>query len=139
MFDAKTAAPDRSADDLIAEVLALKDKLAAAGKQFEEWCKPFKDKVAENENRLLAMLNEQKLDSMRADSGTAYKSTITSYKVVDRAAFFDCVAESWEKFGNNMLQLGVIKDGIKEYVEEHKTLPPGLTQDQFTRINIRRS
>ncbi len=137
MFD--PALEEQPADVLIAEALSLKDKIAEGSKQFETWKKPFADRLEEVENKLLAMLNAQKLDSVRADSGTAYKSTITNYKVVDRGAFFDCVAENWEGFGNNMLQLGVIKDGIKEYVEEHKTLPPGITQDQFTRINIRRS
>jgi hypothetical protein len=128
-----------SADDLIKETLALKDQVAAGSKQFEEWAKPFKEKIAANEAQLLSMANEQGIESIRTDSGTAYKSTITTYKVVDRGAFFDCVAENWEGFGNNMLQLGVIKEGIRDYVEEHKTLPPGITQDQFVRLNIRRS
>lgn len=128
-----------NAEDLIAEVIALKDKLALAGKQFDDFCKPWKTKIADNENKLLAMLNEQRLESIRADAGTAYKSTITSYKVIDRERVLDQILKHWDQFGSDMLQLGVTKDAVKKYVEEFGQLPEGLTSDAFTRINIRRS
>ncbi len=129
----------KTAEQLIADVIKLKDKLALAGKQFDDWCKPWKATITENENRLLAMLNEQRLESIRADSGTAYKSTITSYKVVDREKVLDLINQHWESFGSDMLQLGVTKDAVKKYVEENGQLPEGLTSDSFVRINIRRS
>ncbi len=129
----------KSAEQLIAEVIALKDKLALASKQFDDFCKSWKTKIAENENKLLAMLNEQRLESIRADAGTAYKSTITSYKVTDREKVLDLINENWESFGSDMLQLGVTKDAVKKYVEEHGKLPEGLTSDAFVRLNIRRS
>jgi hypothetical protein len=129
----------KNAEHLIAEVIALKDKLALAAKQFDDFCKPWKTKISDNENNLLAMLNEQRLESIRADAGTAYKSTITSYKVVDREKVLDLINENWESFGADMLQLGVTKDAVKKYVEEFGQLPDGLTSDSFTRINIRRS
>jgi hypothetical protein len=128
-----------TAEQLIAQTIALKDKLAAAQKQFEAFCKPWKTTIEENENKLLALLNEQRLDSVRADSGTAYKSTITNYKITDREAILDLINENWESFGSDMMLLGVQKDAVKRYVEENGKLPEGLTSDSFTRLNIRRS
>lgn len=131
-------AATETAEQLIAKVIALKDKIALADKQYAIFCKPWKDTIAECENKLLAMLNEQRLDSMRADSGTAYKSTIVSYKVIEREKVLDLINENWESFGSDMLQLGVTKDAVKKYVEENGKLPEGITSDSFTRINIRR-
>jgi hypothetical protein len=128
-----------TAEQLIAETIALKDKLAAAQKQFETFCKPWKQTIEENENKLLALLNDQRLDSVRADSGTAYKSTITSYKITDREAILDLINNNWDTFGSDMMLLGVQKDAVKRYVEENGKLPDGLTSDSFTRLNIRRS
>lgn len=129
----------QTAEQLIADTIKLKDKLALASKQFDDFCKPWRTTVADNENKLLAMLNEQRLDSVRSDAGTAYKSTITSYKVVDREAVLDLINANWESFGADMLQLGVTKDAVRKYVEENGTLPEGLTSDSFVRVNIRRS
>ncbi len=128
-----------TAEQLIAEVIALKDKLALASKQFDDFCKPFKEKIAANENALLAMLNEQRLDSVKSDAGTAYKSTITSYKIADRDKVLDLIMDNWEQFGSEMLQFSVQKDAVKNFVQENGKLPEGLTQDSFVRLNIRRS
>lgn len=130
----------KSAEQLIAEVIALKDKLALASKQYDDWCKPFKETITANEGKLLAMLNEQCLESIRADAGTAYKSTITSYKIADRDKVLDLIMDNWEAFGSEMLQFSVQKDAVKNYQQEHEgKLPEGLTSDSFVRLNIRRS
>lgn len=128
-----------TAEQLIAETIALKDKVALGAKQFEDWAKPFKAQIAENENKLLALLNEQRLDSVRSDAGTAYKSTITSYKVTDRDAVLKLILDNWQNFGSEMLMMNIQKDSVKRYVEENGQLPPGVASDAFVRINIRRS
>lgn len=129
----------KSAEQLIEETVALKDKLKNAGEQFDKFCKPWKDTIKENENKLLALLNEQNLQNVRSDSGTAFKSVITSYKVVDRDTVLKLILDNWQVFGNEMLMFSVQADAVKKYVQEHGQLPPGLTSDSFTRVNIRRS
>lgn len=128
-----------SADKLIADVIRLKDKLALANEQFEQFVKPWKTAIQEAENKLLAMLNEQRLESIRGDAGTAYKSTITSYKIVERDKVLDLIMDNWDAFGNEMLMFNVQKDAVRRYVEENGKLPDGLTSDSFVRLNIRRS
>lgn len=129
----------KSAEQLIEETVALKDKLKKWGEQFDTWCKPVKETIKENENKLLGLLNEQNLQNVRSDSGTAFKSTITSYKVVDRDTVLKLILDNWMNFGNEMLLFNVQADAVKKYVQENGRLPEGITSDSFTRINIRRS
>lgn len=128
-----------TAEQLIEETIAIKDKLKNAGEQFDKFCKPWKDTIKENENKLLALLIEQNLQNVRSDSGTAFKSVITSYKVVDRDTVLKTILDNWQNFGNEMLQFSVQADAVKKYVQENGRLPEGVTSDSFTRVNIRRS
>lgn len=129
----------KTAEQLIEQTVALKDKLKNAGEQFDKFCKPWKDAIKDNENKLLALLNEQNLQNVRSDSGTAFKSTITSYKVVDRDTVLKLILDNWLNFGNEMLMFNVQADAVKKYVQENGRLPEGIASDSFTRINIRRS
>lgn len=129
----------KSAEQLIEETIAIKDKMKKADEQYAKFCAPWKEKIKENENKLLALLNEQNLQNVRSDSGTAFKSTITSYKVVDRDTVLKQILDNWQAFGNEMLMMNVQSDAVKKYVQENGRLPEGITSDSFTRINIRRS
>ena len=129
----------RTAEELIAETIALKDRLKKRNDAFAEFCKADKDQIKANEAALLNMLNEQRLDSVRADAGTAYKSTITSYKIVDRDVVLRLILDNWLAFGNDMLLFNVQVDAVAKYRDEHGALPPGLTSDSFVKLNIRRS
>ncbi len=130
----------QTAEQLIEATIKLKDKLKTASDQFDAFCAPWKATIKENENKLLALLNEQNLQNVRAESGTAFKQTITSYKIVDRDVVLKLILDNWGNFGNEMLQFSVQADAVRKYVQEHEgQLPPGLTSDSFIRLNIRRS
>lgn len=129
----------QTAEQLIEATIKLKDKLKAAGEQFDLWCKPWKETIKENENKLLALLNEQNLQNVRADSGTAFKQTITRYKVIDRDTVLKLILDRWQDFGSEMLMFNVQADAVKKYVQENGKLPDGVTSDSLVRINIRRS
>lgn len=130
----------RSAEELVGEIVALKDKIKSGSDQFDTWAKPFKEKIAANENAIMALLNEQRIESVRTDAGTAYLSTITSFKVINREAVLKVILDNWESFGSEALLLNVQKDAVKRYMDEHEgALPDGLTSDSFRRLNIRRA
>ena len=129
----------KTAEQLIEETVALKDKIKKADEQYAKFCSAWKEKIKENENKLLALLNEQNLQNVRSDSGTAFKSVITSYKVVDRDTVLKLILDNWQDFGNEMLMFNVQADAVKKYVQEHGRLPEGITSDSFVRVNIRRS
>jgi hypothetical protein len=129
------------AADLIKEHTALDDWCAAETKRFADHLAPHKKRMDEIKATLLGMMTEQRLNSMPTDVGTAYISTITTPKVIDRDKYLDFVDEKWDEIGNELLQVGAPqKDALKQYLEDNKNQPPpGIEVTYFNRCNIRRS
>ena len=130
-----------NAADLIAEHTKLDDWCSAELKRFNEHLAPHKKRMDEIKGILLGMMHEQKQNSMSTDNGTAYISTITTPKVIDRDKYLDFVNEHWDDIGNELLQVGAPqKDALKQYLEDNKNQPPpGIEVNYFNRVNIRRS
>lgn len=127
-------------DALIAENFKLEDQLKAGTAKLNEWAAPIKTRMKEIEDELFARLSQRGSDSTKTDSGTAYKSTVGSVKVENREALFDFVAENWEKYGNEMMQLGAAIGPVRAYMDDNDgNLPPGVNITNFTRLNIKRS
>ena len=119
----------------------LKTHLTAQSKAFADYCKPFKDEQEQIENWLLDFLNKTGQNSAKTESGTAYKSTITTPKVVDREKYLDAVLDHWEDFGNAMLQVSAPQvAALEEYMQKSGGLPPpGTEVSNYVRLNIRKS
>ena len=130
-----------TAVDLISEFTKLDDWCSAELKRFNDHLAPHKKRMEEIKSTLLGMMTEQKLNSMPTDVGTAYISTITTPKVIDRDKYLDFVNEHWDDIGNELLQVGAPqKDALKQYLEDNKNQPPpGIEVNYFNRVNIRRS
>jgi len=141
-------------DELIAEHIRLDDALKEATKRFNEYVSPYKMKLEEVDNQLLALSNEQKWESTRAPAGTAYRSTLLSSSVSDegapyvnasgeqvtgRLALIDFSIENWQSWGSDLLMVQAQKDAVKRYLEEKSAAPPGVKTSFFTRINVRRT
>lgn len=140
----------RTADQLIAEHIQLDDGLAAETKRFNEWRKPYTDRMEAIKNELRAKLaQENGLQegslkgglSFKTGAGTAYTSEITTPSIVDREAYIDFCMEQWDAGGNEMLQVGKPQvTAVKTYMQEHEgVLPPGVKVESFIQVNIRRS
>jgi hypothetical protein len=130
-----------TAVELITEFTKLDDWIAGETKRFTDHLAPHKKRMDEIKATLLGMMTEQRLNSMPTDVGTAYISTITTPKVVDRDKYLDFVNEKWDEIGNELLQVGAPqKDALKQYLEDNKNQPPpGIEVTYFNRCNIRRS
>ena len=122
---------------LVEKYLALKAKVASMSEAFDAQVKPYKDGMATIENALLALLNERGADNTKTENGTAYKSTLLNVKVVDQAAFLTFCLEQGGSM--EMLNIGALKEPVKEWIEETGNPPPGVETSQFTRVNVRRS
>lgn len=138
---------------------ALKQHLAAQTKAFADYCAPFKAEQDQIEAWLHNFLLTTKQNSAKTDFGTAYLSTLTQPKIVDRTAYLDWCLENWDSSGNEMLQISVPQVGAfeaymdtrKKKLEAHvantggelppdaSTTPPGTSVSFFTRLNIRKS
>jgi hypothetical protein len=129
-----------TADDLVAEHVRLDDWVKAETKRFGDYLKPHKERLQEIEDRLQAFMLQHKVDSVRADSGTAYISTIMNLKIEDREKFIDFVLDNWDAYGNEILLANAQKDSCKQYMQDHAGAPPpGVTIGWFQRVNVRRS
>jgi hypothetical protein len=122
--------------ELIEKFLEIKDWLEQKQKQFDEIVKPATEGMELLKNALLARLNERGAENTKTESGTAYKSKILDVKVIGRQDFLNfCMMSGYL----DMLQVGAVKDLVKEYIAEHERAPPGLETSTTIRINIRRS
>jgi hypothetical protein len=137
----------------------LKQHIAAQTKAFADYCQPYKAEQEQIEAWLHNFLLTTKQNSAKTDHGTAYLSTLTQPKIVDRTVFLDWALENWEAGGNEMLQISAPQVGAFEsYIEHRKKeleahvantggelpadaqiTPPGTSVSYFTRVNIRKS
>ena len=122
---------------LVAKYLELKAHVAAKTEVFDAEIKPYKDGMATIENALLALLNARDADNTKTENGTAYKSTILNVKVVDQQAFLKFCLE--QGGSAEMLNIGALKEPVKEWIEETGAPPPGVETSHFVRVNVRRS
>lgn len=124
---------------LVEQYLRLKGHIAARKEAHAEELKPYQDGMDTIENVFLARLNERGAENSKTDSGTAYKSTLMTPKVVARDVFLKFCVDNWSTVGSDMLQVGATKDAVKQFIENSPNPPPGLEVSFFTRVNIRKS
>ena len=130
---------DQTDESLIAEYFRIDDFVTAETKRFGDHLKPHKDRMEEIANQLLSVLNQRGADSTKCDSGTAYKSTLMNVKIEDREKLLDLVLDDWNARGD-MLQIGVLKPGVRAWMDAHEGKPPeGTSVNWFVRCNLRRS
>ena len=92
------------------------------------------DKMKQIEGLLEEVMNTQGLESLPTKFGTPYKTVQTTVKVTDWE-------EAREFIEANGLQHWYVrrltKDGVQEYIEEYDELPPGVSIERRTSINVR--
>lgn len=143
-----------TADELIQEYFRNDEFITSENKRFAEHMKPFNDRQEAIKAQLQDKMNQEGLDNIKSEHGTAYKSRILNtkidadaepyknadgYLVRGREAVLDFCMDNWAAVGNEMLQVGVTKDAVKAYMEQHGKPPPGISTSTFVRVNIRRS
>lgn len=104
--------------------------------EHEEALAPYKEAEKAIALALLEHLNENNLQNVKSEHGTAYKVTHVNTKLVDRAALIrHCVAKENFDFFTNLLA----KETVKAFVEENKAPPPGVEVNYSIEVNIRKS
>jgi hypothetical protein len=120
-----------TAAEMIKLVLEKRKIIDEATKGFNDLLRPYQEDIELLENLLGAEINRLGGQSIKTVYGTAYRSTVVSFRVADRNV--------WMKFAlkhPSMLTTHVAKDAVKEYAEQHG-LPPGLNQTMIHRTNVR--
>lgn len=124
-----------SIDQLVQGYIYLRDEKAELKKKQAEEMAPTIARMDKIEAMLLARLNEQQAESIRADHGTAYKTKRSTVKILDWASTFDYIREHelW-----HMLTRSLAKTAVEEFLEAQGELPPGVDISIETRVNVKR-
>ena len=124
-----------TAADRIKKVLELRAIVDSAKRGFDDLVKPYLEEIEYNENMLGAEINRLGGQSIKTVYGTAYRTTVTSFRVADRQVWLDWV---FANKARDMLTTHVAKDAIKDYQERTgAALPPGLNMTQIHRTGVR--
>lgn len=122
--------------DLIAEYIALRERKKAAEEQYKAWCEQeFTRRMDRIETELMAFLNDAGSDSIKTGAGTAFKRIETSVTVADQKEFSRYVisSEAWD-----LIDFRANKTGVKAFLEENQSLPPGVNYVPATVVSVRK-
>lgn len=130
------AKPAMTAEMMIEKYVALRDKKSEIEKRHVAELAPYRDVMSQLEGWLLEALNQAGLSSMKAPSGTAYKSTRTSAKVIDWPLVLAFIREhnAWD-----LLEARVSKLAAEAIITETNHPIPGVETSSELCVNVRRA
>jgi len=134
----KPKVSDLPSNKLVEVYIQLRDRRAQRKAAFENSDADDKAKQEKIEALLLVKFNEDGVESVRTEAGTAFKSSRVSTSVADRDAYFQWVGEDFEA-RSMFLEARASKDAVKQYKESTNDLPPGVNWSETITINVRRS
>lgn len=116
--------------EIVKRYVELRDKRAQLKAESAE----LKAEMDQIESKLLAAFDKLGVDSAKTPFGTAYTTTNTSAKVADKEVFMNFVrdTEQWE-----LLETRAAKLAVEHYKEINGDLPPGISWQQETVVNVR--
>ena len=129
-----TTTPEYSS--LVERYIQLRDHITAREAAHKAEIAKFKEAQARIEKHLLAHLNTTGASSVSTAHGTFFKAERSSATVADWALALDYIKSNdlW-----NMLDKRVNKTAVKEFLEEHGDLPPGVDLRRELVVQIRRA
>lgn len=122
-------------DDVVSRYIQLRDKKAAIKAEYDAKVAKIDEVMGKAEAVLIKYFAETGLESVRTDSGTAYKTTRSSATVGDWDALFSHIL-STENY--QLLEHRVSKKAVEEFKEVNADLPPGVNWREEVVVNIRR-
>ena len=125
---------------LVEERQQLRAFLETQEKAFQDYAKPYREKIEQLDAQLTATMTEQGLKSFKTDAGTAILTTTITPKITDKEKYLDWVLEDWDHRGS-MLNIGApLKEGLTEYMDANEgRLPPNIETSSITRFSIRKA
>ena len=123
--------------DLIGRYIKLRNFIDAESKAFKEKMKPYDDAMTTIENHMTAELIKQSGNDGKASiatpQGTCFRKLTTSVKMADREQFMDFVFDGRRE---GFLTNHVSKDAVTEYLEQFKSIPPGIDIATFYTVQF---
>lgn len=122
-------------DEVVKNYIALRDKKAAIKADYDAKAAKIDDVLDKVEAKILEYFEQSGLESIRTDTGTAYKSTRNSATVAD---WDSVLAHILETENYQLLEHRVSKKAVEEYRMANEDLPPGVNWRSEVTVNVRR-
>lgn len=123
--------------DLAKIYIQLRDRRAQRKAKYDAEDADDKAKQERIEADLLRRFNEEGIESVRTEFGTAYKTTRRSATVADWDALLNTYIipnKAWE-----MLEHRASKTAVEQYRDANNALPPGINWSETVVVNVKRS
>lgn len=127
--------PQERVDAVIGAYLTLRSQKEALTNKYNEDVKALDNRMKKLEAWLHLKMHNDKVNSLSADTGTVYKSTVERATVVDMDAFLDYVKknDAW-----HLLERRVSKIGVRNLLDESLPLPDGVNWYTGTTVHVRK-
>lgn len=154
-------------EEVVSQYVSLRDRKAEIAKRQEEELAPLSDAMGHIESWLMSEMNKVGCDSFKTSAGTAFKKNSNSVRMLDAEVFkehvFQPAAEAiyhylvasgfsippadieaiksllQSKTKWDMVDFRVGKKGVLEHLEETSALPPGVSVETISVVNVRRA
>jgi len=122
-------------DQVVAAYIKLRNKKAAIEEKAKADVAEIRENMVKLEAWLLRQADEAGVTSFKTDAGTAYITTLDFAQVADWDATLEFIKnnEAYE-----MLERRVSKKAVREYIESHSQVPPGVNYGTKLEVNIRK-
>ena len=127
--------PNLNIDQLVDKYIRIRDKKAEVQKVQKAELARFDEALHAIERIFLTHMQENNVNSLNTDHGTAYKKVQTSCTIADRDAFLSFIRE-----GDNwaFADLRANAPAVKAYLDANETLPPGVNFTSRLTVNVQR-
>lgn len=127
--------PNLNIDQLVDKYIRIRDKKAEVQKTQKAELARFDEALHTIERVFLTFMQENNVDSLNTNHGTAYKRVQTSCTIADRDAFLNFVRE-----GGNwaFADLRANAPAVKAYLDANESLPPGVNFTSRLTVNVQR-
>lgn len=122
--------------DVINTYVKLRRKKEELEAKVKDDIKTVKTKMDKIEAYLKTEMDTSGLTSFKSEHGTAFLTTTDYANVADWDAVLDFIKDEGMY---EMLERRVAKKAVREYIEECKQVPPGITYGTKISVNIRKS
>jgi hypothetical protein len=119
----------------IEQYVKLRDEIKRREDIHKAELKPYKDTLEKLNSALLNHLNTIGGDSVSAEAGTVYKTAKRSASIADRDAFWNHVMGTQDF---DLLDWKANVTAVTAYVDEKKSLPPGVNLSTTHVVGVRR-
>ena len=119
----------------VAQYIKLRDKIAEIKDRQKTELAPYVETLGQLNAVILKHLNDNGLQQISSDAGTAYRKSRASATLADADAFMRFVKET-DAF--ELMDCKANAPAVEEYIEKHGSPPPGVNFTRIIDVGVRR-